>query len=64
MRIAGLIFPNQLYRDHPVVRSAPETVLLIEDSLFFGDKQYPLAFHKQKLAYHRATIHSYASLLL
>lgn len=63
MRIAGLIFPNQLYRDHPVVRSAPETVLLIEDSLFFGDEQYPMAFHKQKLAYHRATMYSYASLL-
>jgi deoxyribodipyrimidine photolyase-related protein len=63
MRTVGLIFPNQLFRDNPVVRSSPETVLLIEDSLFFGDEQYPLAFHKQKLAYHRATMNSYASSL-
>ena len=59
MRIAGLIFPNQLFRDHPVIRTTPETVLLIEDSLFFGDEQYPIAFHKQKLAYHRATMQDF-----
>ena len=63
MRTAGLIFPHQLFRDHPVIRSSPETVLLVEDSLFFGDKQYPLAFHKQKLAYHRATMRSFEKLL-
>lgn len=63
MRTVGLIFPNQLFRDHPVVRSAPESVLLIEDSLFFRDEQFPVAFHKQKLAFHRATMSAFESLL-
>ena len=63
MQTAGLIFPHQLFRDHPVIRASPESVLLIEDSLFFGDEQYPAAFHKQKLAYHRATMRSFVSML-
>lgn len=63
MRTTGLIFPHQLFRYHPVIRASPESVLLIEDSLFFGDDQYPIAFHKQKLAYHRATMRSFASTL-
>jgi len=56
MSAVALIFPNQLFKDHPVVREGVEKVLLIEDSLFFGDSQYPLTYHKQKLAYHRATM--------
>lgn len=29
---------------------------MIEDTLFFGDARYPARFHKQKLAYHRASM--------
>ncbi len=63
MTILALVFPHQLFADNPVLRESPEKVLLIEHSLFFGDQQYPARFHKQKLAYHRATMASYASLL-
>ncbi|MFK7860526.1 MAG: cryptochrome/photolyase family protein [Granulosicoccus sp.] len=63
MNNIAFVFPNQLFADHPVLRESPKKVLLIEHSLFFGDKRYPLRFHKQKLAYHRATMHAYASML-
>ncbi|MEM9587550.1 MAG: cryptochrome/photolyase family protein, partial [Planctomycetota bacterium] len=39
-----------------------ETVL-IEDSLYFGDPRYPVAFHKQKLWLHRATMQRYGQRL-
>lgn len=61
MSVIALVFPNQLFADHPVLRESVEKVLLIEDSLFFGDDQYPTRFHKQKLAYHRATMAHFAS---
>lgn len=63
MSLLALIFPNQLFIDSPVLRESPEKVLLIEHSLFFGDERYPAKFHKQKLAYHRATMSSYGALL-
>ncbi len=63
MSIAALVFPHQLFRDQPVLRAEPDTVLLLEDPLFFGDARYPARFHKQKLAYHRATMASYARCL-
>lgn len=63
MTAIGLVFPHQLYKEHPVIRANVEKVLLIEDSLFFGDSQYPIRFHKQKLAYHRATMAAYADTL-
>ncbi len=53
---AALVFPNQLFVEHPLLRESCVKVLLIEDTLFFGDSVYPLSFHKQKLAYHRATM--------
>ena len=37
----------------------PELIVLIEDSLFFGDANYPAKFHKQKLWLHRATMKRY-----
>ena len=55
-----IIFPNQLFEKHPGLRLSPERVILIEDSLFFGDAQYPCTFHKQKLWLHRATMKRYA----
>ncbi len=60
MTTLALVFPHQLFLDSPVLRSAPQKVLLVEHSLFFGDRQYPMRFHKQKLAYHRATMAAYA----
>lgn len=55
-----LIFPHQLHRDHPALAKT-RPVLLVEDSLFFGDPHHPARFHKQKLVFHRATMKTYAS---
>lgn len=63
MTKALLIFPHQLFRHHPGVRRQPDRILLIEDNLFFGDRQYPLSFHKQKLWLHRASMARYAQYL-
>ena len=60
---ALLVFPHQLFFDHPGLSKDPDVVVLLEDSLFFGDAAYPLAFHKQKLWFHRATMTRYAALL-
>ena len=53
---ALLIFPHQLFAEHPGFALEPDRILLIEDPLFFGDPAYPARFHKQKLAYHRTTM--------
>ncbi len=63
MKKLGLIFPNQLFESHPILIEGLDKVLLIEDSLFFGDSQYPCTFHKQKLAYHRAALKHYENYL-
>ena len=54
-----LIFPHQLVEDNSLI-SAGSSVILVEEHLFFS--QY--AFHKQKLAYHRASMKFYESYLL
>lgn len=62
-----LIFPHQLFRPHPLLdknSGSKNHIVLIEDSLFFGDKQYPASFHKQKLLLHRASMKCYADWLL
>ncbi|MFT5302927.1 MAG: deoxyribodipyrimidine photolyase-related protein [Mariniblastus sp.] len=51
-----LIFPHQLFDDHPGFPLKPSRVVLIEDSLFFCDAHHPLKMHKQKLWLHRATM--------
>ena len=61
MFIAALIFPHQLFSEHPALNGPVKKVVLVEDTLFFGDAQYPVHFHKQKLAFHRATMAHYAS---
>ena len=58
-----LVFPNQLFLDHPGLLQDPSSVVLIEDSLFFGDPHYPMKFHKQKLWLHRASMKRYEALL-
>ncbi len=54
MKVVNLIFPHQLFRESPIFdKKAP--IYLIEEFLFF--KQY--SFHKQKIAFHRATMKCY-----
>ncbi len=50
-----LVFPHQLFEEHPAVSSSRK-IYLIEDSLFFGDPHHPLSFHRHKLLLHRATM--------
>ena len=60
-KTALLIFPHQLFADHPGLSDNPDQVHVIEDSLFFGDRQYPVPFHKQKLWLHRATMKQFTA---
>ncbi len=55
-----LVFPHQLFDEHPALdRSRP--VVLLEDTLFFGDATAaPGRFHRQKLVLHRASMKAYA----
>ncbi len=62
MKKIGLIFPHQLFKNNPLLKIV-DTVYLIEDSLFFGDKHNHLSFHKMKIAFHRATMKSYEDFL-
>lgn len=59
-----LIFPHQLFAKHPGLKLDPDRVLILEDSLFFGDPHYPAKFHQQKLWLHRATMKRYESDLI
>ena len=58
-----LIFPNQLFENHPAFRQERK-IVLVEDSLFFNDKKYPFNFHKKKLIFHRATMQAYRDKLI
>ncbi len=53
-----LLFPHQLFKDSPIL-DVPADVYLIEEFLFF--RQYK--FHKQKIAYHRASMKAHADYL-
>lgn len=57
-KTVNLIFPHQLFGDSPLIENGHETYL-IEEYLFF--KQYN--FHKQKIAFHRATMKAYEQYL-
>ncbi|MGB5780942.1 MAG: cryptochrome/photolyase family protein [Eudoraea sp.] len=50
----NIIFPHQLFQSSPLLENGL-TIYLIEEFLFF--KQYN--FHKQKIAFHRATMKHY-----
>ena len=54
----GILFPHQLFEQNSIVSNC-ETIYLVEEYLFF--KQYN--FHKQKLAFHRASMKFYADFL-
>ena len=58
MKNAHLIFPHQLFRQ-PSWLTKDTSVYLIEEYLFFNQ----LPFHKQKIAFHRASMKSYESYL-
>lgn len=58
MREAAVIFPHQLFLNHPAV--APNrSVFLVEEQLMFGDFRWQSNFHKQKLMLHRASLKAY-----
>jgi len=59
MSKVALVFPHQLFEDSPFIGSDTK-VYLIEEYLFF--KQYP--FHKQKIAFHRASMKFYTGYLI
>ncbi|MEO0558387.1 MAG: cryptochrome/photolyase family protein [Bacteroidota bacterium] len=52
---AALVFPHQLFAEHPALKGA-DRVVLVEDDLFFRDTQYPARFHKLRLVLHRASM--------
>lgn len=53
-----LLFPHQLFKKNPAV-DKNRTIYLVEETLFFN--QYP--FHKQKIAFHRASMQCYKDYL-
>lgn len=57
-RDATVVFPDQLFADHPGLQ-AGRPVFLVEEQLFFRDYHYPARFHKQKLILHRAALRAY-----
>ena len=58
MKVAHIIFPHQLFQQ-PSWLSKDTAIYLIEEYLFF--KQFP--FHKQKIAFHRASMKAYENYL-
>jgi deoxyribodipyrimidine photolyase-related protein len=58
MNSVNIIFPNQLFK-HSDLLDNTYPVYLVEENLFFNHYQ----FHKQKLAFHRATMQFYKSYL-
>ena len=47
----NLIFPNQLFENHPLLEIGGD-IYLMEEHLFFQE----FKFHKQKIAFHRASM--------
>ena len=59
MTAATIIFPHQLFKNHPSIVTG-QTIYLVEEWLFF--KQYN--FHQQKLLLHRASMQHYLHYLV
>lgn len=55
---AVLLFPHQLFKDTPILNLNCD-VYLVEEFLFFSHYK----FHKQKIAFHRASMKAYADFL-
>jgi len=58
MKPATIIFPHQLFRQHPALSKERE-IFLVEEQLFFSGVQSSLQFHKKKLMLHRASMQAY-----
>ena len=58
MKEAALIFPHQLFKDSPIIEKDCH-IYMVEEFLFF--KHYK--FHKQKIAFHRASMKAYQEFL-
>ncbi len=58
MKEINIVFPHQLFSESPLIDNDND-IYLIEEFLFF--KQYK--FHKQKIAFHRATMKAYEEYL-
>lgn len=58
MKAANIIFPHQLFENSPIAENG-SPVYLLEETLYFNQ----FAFHKQKIAFHRATMKWYAAFL-
>jgi len=54
----SLIFPHQLFHQHPAIKENVP-IYVIEEELFFTQ----FKFHKQKIILHKASMHAYASRL-
>ena len=54
MKTASIIFPHQLFEEHPALAPG-RPIFLVESKLLFAYQN----FHKQKLVYHRATMKTY-----
>ena len=55
MKTLNVVFPHQLFQNSPIFENK-EPIYLVEEYLFF--RHYK--FHKQKIAFHRATMKWYA----
>ena len=58
MKEANIIFPHQLFKNNKLLTNGQETYL-VEEHLFFKE----FKFHKQKIAFHRASMKFYESYL-
>lgn len=54
MSTAVLIYPHQLFENHPAIRTR-DRVFLVEEPLIFANYR----FHRQKLIFHRSTMKRY-----
>ena len=59
MKAVTLIFPHQLFKNHPAILTGNK-IYLIEETLFFNKYK----FHRQKLVLHRASMKLYADHLI
>jgi deoxyribodipyrimidine photolyase-related protein len=59
MSQVSIIFPHQLFKEHPALQKGTK-IFLVEEFLFFNK----INFHKQKLVLHRASMKTYEAFLL
>ena len=55
-RELALIFPHQLFVNHPALKEGRPAVLLADPLLFGTDEEEPFRFHAKKLILHRAAM--------